>query len=337
MNKDFLLSYYKFLWCLEHFSFHDALAQKVADKRKVVHKKYFDALASSDDVGGIINVPSIEGVSIEQFKKDYLYKNRPIILKGFAKDWEAVKVWSPNYFKNEFSDYQFETYSQHRNRGQVVQNYKMREYIESLENGGKDYFRFGTLIHEFPHLKKHFHLGELKPFNRFFDFWTAYILFMGPAGGSTFTHSAFINNYFVQIYGKKRWHIFHPRYSSVFRPTVDRAPFFRSSGDFDDLEKVESALPHMERYIADIDAGDVLFIPAFHWHYVENLSISIGASCRVWSAPSAIKASPLLSLLTLFATNPSAFKGLFDTLKALNFGNFYQNNVDELGFDSKER
>lgn len=336
MNKDLLLNYYKILWCLEHFSFHDGLAKKVAIKRKDIHRHYFDALANSSQEGETIYVPAIENISISEFKKNFLYKNKPVILKGFANNWESVRTWSPEFFKTEFSDYKFETYSQHRNRGQIVKNYTMKEYIESLEAGGQDYFRFGTLIHEFPHLKKHFSLNELKPFNRFLDFWTAYILFMGPDKGNTFTHAAFINNYFVQIYGKKRWHIFHPRQSSIFRPTVDRAPFFRSSGDFDDLDKIKDVLPRMERYIADIEAGDVLFIPAFHWHYVENLSISIGASCRVWSALSAIKASPLLSMLTLFSTNPTAFKGLFDTLKALNFGNFYQNNVEELGFDSKE-
>jgi hypothetical protein len=49
-------------------------------------------------------VDTVETISKEDFKKNYLDKRKPLIIKGLTKDWPAKKKWSTDYFKEIAGD-----------------------------------------------------------------------------------------------------------------------------------------------------------------------------------------------------------------------------------------
>lgn len=327
---------YNVCWVLEHLGYSNRATRFFTPIRERIHSKILENLKNTQPNGWMKRVESRTGLTEEEFKNEYLYRTKPVVLKAFANDWPAVGKWTPEYFKEKYPDYKFETYSHHANRGGTSKSYTLASFVDSLYQGGKDYFRFGALIHDRPELKKDIPLVKLKGFKRWIDFWTASVLFLGPGNSNTFFHMAFINNFFVQIYGHKRWYIFSPDQSALFLPPVDRAPFFRSSMKYDELEKIKPFLPHMKGYVVDLEPGDVLFVPPFHWHFVENETISIGASCRIWSAPSALKSSLLCSFFTLFASSPNALSGLLGAMTIANGANFFLKSGNKYGFKSNE-
>ena len=49
-------------------------------------------------------VDTVESISREDFKKNYLDKRRPLIIKGLTKDWPAREKWTTDYFKEIAGD-----------------------------------------------------------------------------------------------------------------------------------------------------------------------------------------------------------------------------------------
>ena len=49
-------------------------------------------------------VPRKENLSSHEFFTQYAKPNRPVVLKDFAKDWPALKKWSPEYFEETYGE-----------------------------------------------------------------------------------------------------------------------------------------------------------------------------------------------------------------------------------------
>ena len=49
-------------------------------------------------------VDTVESITREDFKKNYLDKKKPLIIKGLTKDWPAREKWSTDYFKEIAGD-----------------------------------------------------------------------------------------------------------------------------------------------------------------------------------------------------------------------------------------
>ena len=49
-------------------------------------------------------VDSVDSISREDFKKNYLIPRKPLIIKGLTKDWPAREKWSTDYFKQIAGD-----------------------------------------------------------------------------------------------------------------------------------------------------------------------------------------------------------------------------------------
>lgn len=108
-------------------------------------------------------------------------------------------------------------------------------------------------------------------------------IWFGSAGTSTPLHFDSPDNLHCQIYGSKRWVLFSPydtpylypypeddRYSHVSHvdlanPDFGRFPLFRQATP---LEVV-------------LEPGDMIFVPAFWWHYVRSRTISVSVN-RWW-------------------------------------------------------
>src|SRR5260370_32004716 len=49
-------------------------------------------------------IDRLERPSPEKVYRDYVYKNRPVIIAGIADRWKATSEWTPDYFKASFPD-----------------------------------------------------------------------------------------------------------------------------------------------------------------------------------------------------------------------------------------
>ena len=50
-------------------------------------------------------VDTVETISPEDFKKNYLDPRKPLIIKGLTKEWPAREKWTNDYLKEKYTDY----------------------------------------------------------------------------------------------------------------------------------------------------------------------------------------------------------------------------------------
>ena len=50
--------------------------------------------------GRIMPIERRKDLSLEEFKNHYVKKGIPVVLEGAANDWDCVKNWSLQYFKD---------------------------------------------------------------------------------------------------------------------------------------------------------------------------------------------------------------------------------------------
>lgn len=44
------------------------------------------------------------GISVAEFRREYLRGNKPVVLEGFMDDWPALRTWSVDWFRARYSD-----------------------------------------------------------------------------------------------------------------------------------------------------------------------------------------------------------------------------------------
>jgi len=67
-----------------------------------------------------------------------------------------------------------------------------------------------------------------------------------------------------------------------------------------------------------LDAGDVMYIPPFVWHYVENVTTTIAVAYRFFSLRDALRSSWPLTVAKFLSTRPSLFHSLVCPRRSLD-------------------
>jgi hypothetical protein len=111
-------------------------------------------------------------------------------------------------------------------------------------------------------------------------------LWFGPSGTVLPMHFDDAHNLLHQHYGSKHVTLVSPNHFDSLRPGAKDAPDRQLSGiDVPFSAEVSDSSRDAPPYVkAVIDAGDILFIPAFWWHRVEAVGVSITINYP-WRAP----------------------------------------------------
>ncbi len=111
-------------------------------------------------------------------------------------------------------------------------------------------------------------------------------LWFGPSGTIVPMHFDDAHNFLHQHYGSKHVTLISPVHFESLRPGAKDAPDRQmSSIDFPSSEEQPDSSRGAPPYLkAVIEAGDVLFIPAFWWHRVEAVGVAITVTYP-WRAP----------------------------------------------------
>ena len=287
---------------------------KILGKHRKVFSEKLVADLKKSGKGKAMPIERRKDLSIKEFKNHYRRKGIPVVMEGAANNWDCVKKWSLEYFKElhgndviALTNYQFKD---------IYETTTLGEVIDNIRSGGGQYYRFYPLLIRHPEHIKDFDYNWLLERRNPLTWFEAWQVFIGGKDAFTPIHMENQCNLFVQAHGEKKWIIYPKGYTMVFdpeparhlyrNPTIksDKGPYNAFKPDFD-------AYPHYEYlnwYETDLKPGDVLFNPCFAWHTVENTTDSISVGYR-WVAPwYAFKIAPLYFLLDLFVKNPSIFK-----------------------------
>lgn len=227
------------------------------------------------------------------FYKDYFFKNRPVLLRGMACQWEALHLWTPSYFKERFGEAEVEII-RGRNSGAYkeynLEQHKsrllMKEYVRMVEEGGEtnDYYlvaqnyllarpEFQELYTHITGLDGYFDMARPRGHVR---------LWFGPGGTVTRLHHDAAPVMIAQVYGRKLVKLISPyNLSYIYSQGAWISPVDMEDPDF-------SQYPLMRDVAVTevtLNPGDLLFIPLGWWHWVKSLEVSISLSLDHFFVP----------------------------------------------------
>ena len=272
--------------------------------------------------------------SIEELRGDYLRKERPVIIKNFPHE---ASRWNLDFFIEKYGN------------SQIVftdpsgKNFEAPlRLLEKVKNGDSRFY-----VHNCARILHHedFSSGlNFREMKRHLDSWECrevFNLFLGAfqSSGSQF-HCAPSCNAFYQIEGEKLWTLVDPNYTHLVYPAVtSRNEFQASSLPFPLKNEHYKDFPlifHCPRYSAKLGPGDILLVPRWWYHSVENLSsISVGVATRWESADHSKDANYLYSLLQ---RNKRSFQVYLKRVNELKFtanalDSSYRRMLDNLSYD----
>lgn len=224
-----------------------------------------------------------DNITYEEFIEEHYKPGIPIVFKNAVKDWKANGLFTPDYFRDNFTDRTTEC------KGKT---YNMREIMNLVETSTeKDPapYPFIFNIHDqMPEL-----LPLIKPDliyakpnwldNKMFKLgkWGAALeLFIGGPGGKfPYLHLDYfhLNAWITQLYGEKRFTVF-PRGQEHMLYPVPNDPWRSEVNIFEpDYEKhplYKDATP----ISFTVGPGETLFIPFGTWHSAYSLTPTISVA-----------------------------------------------------------
>lgn len=235
----------------------------------------------------------------------------PVIIEGLYDDWPARKTWTMPLFRERWGDRRFEVNVQHTgHRGTDFREMALCDIIDSFDRSGEgegelNYIMFSPVLKTIPELRDDLDLSTVRRFAGLADDRRVWVkLFFGPAGTRTSLHMAPQSNLFFQVHGEKRWVMFPPEQSPLVHPNrilPTGLPYFFSNYGYSDTagSRRFPLTAHLEGWDIHLKSGDALWVPPFHWHWVEALTPSISLSTWWYDPLIALRESPFYFLLSL--------------------------------------
>ena len=264
----------------------------------------------------------------EEFRRDYIRRYTPVVLKGVASQWPAVQKWSPEFFAAHYGSENLLVRTRSAGVGAesaYTRDMTLAELIDNLCHDGEYYAgNLEDVFNNHPELRGDLLLREIEVYSsgappKFtpdekrgwrLPKWGEILstqLFISNANGRTGYHCAAGGNFFLQVHGQKRWTFVNPRHSPFMYPVI-RKDFFYSSSPVDvrmnGEEQVREGYPLynlIPKYEVTLNPGDVLYSPQWWWHTVDNVGFSVGVAMRFRTG--AFAENPVYAAMTGLSPN----------------------------------
>lgn len=272
--------------------------------------------------GHVLQVERRTNLTEKEFIRDYMNKSVPVIFDKESLNWECTKKWTLDYFREQFGDKKLSLVESRglvereleRSGGKlrvVVEEIRGKDFIDGIREGSGKYMRFGSLMESERQLISDLNLKWLTKMRRTF-FKGSYLSFIGPAGRRTPMHAGVSAFFFVMADGEKNWALYSPASSALLRAIqVDHS--------YTDVNyKKPDPLTHpgvelLSRYECTVKKGDILWVPSWWWHEVENLTEGWGTRCGFANMRTFLR-YPAFVFVRIFLVEPSLFKILYHRL-----------------------
>lgn len=242
-------------------------------------------------------VDVVEHIDKEDFQKKYFKPHKPLLIKGFAKQWGAYEKWNLDYIREKAGEqivpiYDNKPADANKSSDTPATEMKMKDYIDTIKNKPSDLRIFFYIITDkLPELLEDFTYPDLgmKFFKRlptlFFGGSEAHVLMHYDVDLGDFFH--------VHFGGKKRILLFDQTQNELL---------YKVPLSVHTIEDIDYDNPDYEKYPALkyaagteilMEHGDALFIPGAFWHY--NRYLDPGFSLSIRALPN--RPSKFLSML----------------------------------------
>lgn len=239
----------------------------------------------------LTEIERVKTISKEDFVKNYVRPQKPVVIEKLTQDWPAYEKWSLNYIKEIAGDkvvplYDDRPVSHKDGFNDAHAQMKMSEYIDLLQKEPTNYRIFlYNLMKKVPVLQNDFRWPDLG-LNLVKQLP---MLFFGGENSKVFIHYDidYSNILHFHFHGKKRCILFHPD-QTPYLYKVPHALISREDIDFDnpDFEKWP-ALKHAQGLVANLEHGEMLYMPEGYWHYMKyetpGFSMSLRSLPRKWT------------------------------------------------------
>ncbi|HZW52487.1 MAG TPA: cupin-like domain-containing protein [Candidatus Elarobacter sp.] len=241
-------------------------------------------------------VEAVRPPTRRDFVARYVRRNLPVLLKGAARSWRSFARWTPQLLLERCGEREVELEYNARcvfdfNAGAAtgpveVTRLSLREAVRRVVtadgSAGAYYLREVPVDEWVPELLP---LLERPPWIPLFSRRYVPRLWFGSAGCISPLHfDGGEENLLVHLYGRKEAMLFSPAQTPLLYPNLD--------GHLPHLSRVHAFAPDLAAFPrfqeaaaawAEIEAGDVLYVPAGWWHAVRTLRTSI--SVNFWWNP----------------------------------------------------
>jgi hypothetical protein len=303
-SKDWI--YYNILFVLEHFLGYNAFEKYFGKNRRALYKK-IDNLLQSSGRGNVSEVEEVDNdISYDDFLKKCYRPVMPKVFRGVAKEWNAVKNWNFDFFAENHGHKEIILTDNVGLSDQEFEHLTLKYYVDQMKDGSLKYLRFSDIVNDDPNLKSDFDINWLRKYKLPFSWGEDLKMFMGGKNTLTTTHVGFSSFLFVQVMGKKKWILYQPNERIFLDPRTERTfHFYSKASPYKKDDTDFPLLKYAKQYEVILEPGDVLWVPSFVWHHVENLTDSIGIRYGHSSIPGSWKSSKILTTLIFLATNPN--------------------------------
>jgi hypothetical protein len=218
----------------------------------------------------------------EHFDRDYRAPRRPAIISGAVDDW-PVRRWTPRMLDEEFGDIETPATVDLPESGVVYlrqekahrRTMTVRELVALMESGAPCYIDQAD-ISRFPKLADACPIDSLiAQGRRFVNLWVG-------ARTRSGLHYDPMDNYLIQIYGRKEAILAAPADRKSLYPFPDNIAKSRVDPEAPDLEQFPKAR-RATFWTGTLEPGDLLYIPRGWWHFLRAPEASI--SVNLWHDP----------------------------------------------------
>ncbi|MEO5911493.1 MAG: cupin-like domain-containing protein [Pelobium sp.] len=285
-------------------------------------------------MGFILNkVDTVDTISPADFKKNYLDKGKPLVIKNLTKDWPAREKWTTDYLKSVAGDLEVPLYDNSKADpskpiNATAAKMQFGDYLDLIKREPTELriFFFNLFKHR-PEL-----MNDIKVpkdlMGGFIESMPA--MFFGGSNSVTFLHYDIDLPHLFHTHfgGRKHVILFENKWKTRLY-CLPNATY--ALEDYDvlhpDFEKFP-ALQGVQGEEVFLEHGDTLFMPSGYWHWMKYMDGSFSLSLRAWDASWARKAKSVWSLAT---------KGGLDSLIKMVFKEKYATYREKLAIKRAEK
>ncbi|MCL9804251.1 cupin-like domain-containing protein [Flavobacterium amniphilum] len=234
----------------------------------------------------LVEIPRVKTISKEDFYKNYVKKQKPVVVEQLTEDWPAYQKWNLEYIKEVAGDkivplYDDRPVSHKDGFNEAHAKMKMADYIDLLKKEPTNYRIFlYNLMNEVPVLREDFKWPDigLRLIRQL------PMLFFGGENAKVFIHYDidYSNILHFHFHGEKQCILFDPE-QTPYLYKVPHSLISREDIDYDnpDFEKFP-ALKKAQGLVCNLKHGEMLYMPEGYWHYMRYVTPGFSMSLRAF-------------------------------------------------------